>query len=55
VSTSSFVTLQWRMNDCFRQMRTPEPTFGSDTTVALIHFITATGAGATYSGPGNKR
>jgi sulfur-oxidizing protein SoxA len=55
VSTSSFVTLQWRMNDCFRQMRTPEPNFGSETTVALIHFITATGAGATYNGPGNKR
>jgi sulfur-oxidizing protein SoxA len=55
VSTSSFVTLQWRMNDCFRQMRTPEPNFGSETTVALIHFITATGAGATYAGPGNKR
>jgi sulfur-oxidizing protein SoxA len=55
VSTSSFVTLQWRMNDCFRQMRTPEPTFGSETTVALIHFISATGAGATYNGPGNKR
>lgn len=55
ISTSSFVTLQWRMNDCFRQMRTPEPTFGSETTVALIHFITATGAGATYAGPGNKR
>jgi sulfur-oxidizing protein SoxA len=55
VSTSSFITLQWRMNDCFRQMRTPEPTFGSETTVALIHFITATGAGATYNGPGNKR
>ncbi|HWI36881.1 MAG TPA: sulfur oxidation c-type cytochrome SoxA [Burkholderiales bacterium] len=55
VSTSSLVTLQWRMNDCFRQMRTPEPNFGSETTVALIHFITATGAGATYAGPGTKR
>jgi L-cysteine S-thiosulfotransferase len=55
VSTSSFITLQWRMNDCFRQMRTPEPNFASETTVALIHFITTTGAGATYNGPGNKR
>lgn len=55
VSTSSFVTLQWRMNDCYRQMRTPEPTFGSETTVALIHFITATGAGVAYAGPGSKR
>ena len=55
VSTSSFITLQWRMNDCFRQMRTPEPNFGSDTTIALIHFITATGKGVPYAGPGNKR
>jgi sulfur-oxidizing protein SoxA len=55
VSTSGFVTMQWRMNDCYRQMRTPEPNFGSETTIALIHFITATGAGATYHGPGTKR
>ena len=55
VSTSSFVTLQWRMNDCYRQMRTPEPNFGSEATVALIHFITATGAGDAYAGPGTKR
>ena len=55
VSTSSFVTLQWRMNDCYRQMRTPEPNFGSEATVALIHFITATGAGVAYAGPGTKR
>jgi sulfur-oxidizing protein SoxA len=55
VSTSSLVTLQWRMNDCFRQMRTPEPNFGSETTVALIHFLTATGRGVSYAGPGAKR
>jgi len=55
VSNSVFVTLQWRMNDCYRQMRTPEPTFGSETTVALIHFLTATARGETYGGPGNKR
>ncbi|MBV8031112.1 MAG: sulfur oxidation c-type cytochrome SoxA [Betaproteobacteria bacterium] len=55
ISTSQFITLQWRMNDCYRQMRMPEPTFGSDATVALILFIAATGAGETYAGPGNKR
>jgi len=55
VSTSQFVTLQWRMNDCFRQMRTPEPTFGSETTTALIHFLTVTARGETYNGPGIKR
>jgi len=55
VSTSQFVTLQWRMNDCFRQMRTPEPTFGSETTAALIHFLTVTARDETYNGPGIKR
>jgi len=55
VSTSQFVTLQWRMNDCYRQMRTPEPTFGSETTVALIHFLSVTARGETYQGPGSKR
>lgn len=55
VSTSAFVTLQWRMNDCYRQMRMPEPVFGSDTTAALITFMTVTAEGATYRGPAIKR
>ena len=55
VSTSQVITLQWRMNDCYRQMRTPEPTFASETTVALIHFLTVTARGEPYHGPGNKR
>jgi len=55
VSTSQFITLQWRMNNCYQQMRMPEPDFGSDTTVALILFLTATGKGEPYRGPGNKR
>jgi len=49
------VTLQWRMNNCYQQMRMPEPDFGSDTTVALILFLTATGKDAPYRGPGTKR
>ena len=55
VSTSQFITLQWRMNNCYQQMRMPEPAFGSEATVALIHFITVNGKGEPYSGPGNKR
>ncbi|HEX9395727.1 MAG TPA: sulfur oxidation c-type cytochrome SoxA [Burkholderiales bacterium] len=55
VSTSQFITLQWRINDCYRQMRMPEPDFGSAATVALIHFLTVTGKGEVYRGPGNKR
>ncbi|MBI2752478.1 MAG: sulfur oxidation c-type cytochrome SoxA [Betaproteobacteria bacterium] len=55
VSTSSFITLQWRMNDCYRQMRMPEPVFGSEMTVALIHFMTVTAEGEPYRGPAIKR
>jgi L-cysteine S-thiosulfotransferase len=55
ISTSQFITLQWRMNNCYQQMRMPEPFFGSEATVALIHFLTVTGTGTPYAGPGNKR
>lgn len=55
VSTSSFVTLQWRMNDCYRQMRMPEPIFASELPVALITFMTVNADGVTYRGPAIKR
>ena len=55
VSESTFVTLQWRINNCFRQMRTPEPVFGSDVVNAMILFLTTTAAGEPYRGPGVKR
>ena len=55
VSNSQFKTMQWRLNDCYRQMRMPEPNFASDATIALALFLTATGQGATYRGPGTKR
>jgi sulfur-oxidizing protein SoxA len=55
VSNSQLKTMQWRLNDCYRQMRMPEPTFGSEATVALNLYLTATGQGAVYRGPGTKR
>ena len=55
VSNSEFKTMQWRLNDCYRQMRMPEPNFASDSTVALTLFLTATGKGEPYHGPGTKR
>jgi sulfur-oxidizing protein SoxA len=55
VSNSQFKTLQWRLNDCYRQMRMPEPNFASDSTVALTLFLMATGKGESYRGPGTKR
>jgi len=55
ISTSQVITLQWRMNNCYQQMRMPEPEFGSETTVALIQFLAATGKGEAHRGMGNKR
>jgi len=48
-------TLQWRMNDCFRQQRFPEPGYVSDTVTALLTYMGANANGAMYKGPGIKR
>jgi sulfur-oxidizing protein SoxA len=55
VSTSEMRTMQWRMNDCYRQMRYPEPEFASETTIALITYLTTNARGEPYRGPGTKR
>ena len=48
-------TLQWRMNDCFRQQRFPEPGYLSDTVTALLSYMGVNANGALYKGPGIKR
>ena len=55
VSNSQFKTMQWRLNDCYRQMRMPEPVFASEAMIALNLYLTATGKGEPYRGPGTKR
>ena len=55
VSNSQFNTMQWRVNDCYRQMRMPEPNYASEATIALITYLTVTGKGEPYRGPGTKR
>ena len=55
VSNSQMKTMQWRLWDCYRQMRFPEPKFGSEATVALTMFMAVTANGAPYRGPGTKR
>ena len=49
------LSLQWRLNDCFRQQRFPEPKYGSDTVTALLTYLTANANGKVYKGPGIKR
>jgi len=55
VSNSTFKTMQWRINNCYRQMRTPEPQFGSEFVNAMNMYLSVKAKGATYRGPGTKR
>ena len=55
VSNSQLKTMQWRINDCYRQMRFPEPDYASETTIALTHYLAVTAKGEPYRGPGTKR
>lgn len=48
-------TLQWRMNDCFRQQRFPEPGYASETIADLLTYMGVDANGHVYKGPGIKR
>jgi len=47
--------MQWRINNCYRQMRTPQPVWGSELVNAIHMYMMVTGKGAIYAGPGTKR
>lgn len=49
------LTSQWRMNDCFRQQRFPEPKYLSDTITAILLYQGVNANGLMYRGPGIKR
>lgn len=48
-------SFQWRLNDCFRQQRFPEPKFASEATIDLTMFLAVSANGAAFAGPGLKR
>jgi L-cysteine S-thiosulfotransferase len=48
-------SFEWRLNDCFRQQRFPEPKFASEATIALTMYLAVNANGAEYAGPGLKR
>jgi sulfur-oxidizing protein SoxA len=48
-------TLQWRLWDCFRQQRFPEPGYVSDSLTALLTYLAVNAQGQVYKGPGIKR
>lgn len=48
-------TLQWRLNDCFRQQRFPEPDYASEMMSSLLTYLTVKARGQEYRGLGIKR
>ncbi|MFO1319321.1 MAG: sulfur oxidation c-type cytochrome SoxA [Burkholderiales bacterium] len=55
VSQSAVWTMERRLIDCIRQMRNPEPGFGSDAIIALQSYLQHQAAGGVMKGPGIKR
>ncbi len=48
-------TMQWRLYDCFWQMRLPELEYASDVSIALTTYLHYQGNGAVIRVPGFKR
>jgi sulfur-oxidizing protein SoxA len=48
-------TMQWRLSDCFWQMRLPELNYASDVSIALTTYLHYQGNGAVIKVPGFKR
>lgn len=55
VSAGQMWGMEWRLADCFRQQRFPEPIYASDAVIALSTYLAATANGATMDTPGIKR
>jgi sulfur-oxidizing protein SoxA len=55
VSQGELRTMQWRLNDCFRQQRFPELEFTSDASIALTAFLARNANGAPFNAPAIKR
>lgn len=55
VSTGNMWSMQWRLADCLRQQRFPEPNYASDATIALTMFMAVNANGANVNTPAIKR
>ena len=55
VSQGALRTMQWRINDCFRQQRFPEPNYVSQGTIDLITYLGVRAAGGKMDSPAIKR
>jgi L-cysteine S-thiosulfotransferase len=55
VSNTHVMTMQYRLLDCYWQMRMPRLEFGSDVSVALIAYLSKQAEGGEINAPGLKR
>ncbi len=55
VSQGEFRSMEWRLNDCFRQQRFPYLGFTSDAAIALTMFLARNADGGTMDAPAIKR
>jgi sulfur-oxidizing protein SoxA len=55
VSQGELRTMEWRLNDCFRQQRFPDLKYGSDTAIALTMYLARTADGGVMNAPALKR
>ncbi len=55
VSQGEVRTMQWRMNDCFRQQRLPDLKFGSEASIDLITYLAKQADGGVMNAPALKR
>lgn len=55
VSQGVVWTMQRRLIDCIRQMRWPEPDFGSEAVIAVELYMQHNASGVTLEAPGIKR
>lgn len=55
VSQGEVRSMQWRLNDCFRQQRFPELEFVSPASIALSMYLAKNAEGGVLSAPAVKR
>ncbi|GAB2894722.1 sulfur oxidation c-type cytochrome SoxA [Paralcaligenes ginsengisoli] len=55
VSQGALRTMQWRLNDCFRQQRMPVLKYGSQASIDLTVFLGVNANGGAMAAPGLKR
>lgn len=55
ISQGELRTMEWRLNDCFRQQRLPDLQYGSDAAIALTMFLAKNADGGVLTAPALKR